>query len=131
MEKLDIKQEVVDERKEVVSLGSPPESGVYEVDPAFERKLVLKLDLKLLPVLFTLLLLQFLDRTNIGNARIQGMEDSLHMKGNMYAIALQLFFVPFVLLEVPSNIVMKNISPSLWLSFIMFGWGKSIHYHLT
>lgn len=43
--------------------------------------------------------------------------------GNAYNIALFIFFVPYILFEVPSNIIIKRIAPSTWLSGIMFLWG--------
>ena len=46
------------------------------------------------------------------------------MKGSDYNIALFMFFIPYILLEVPSNIVLKKVAPSTWLSFIMVCWGK-------
>ena len=54
-----------------------------------------KLDLILIPWLCLLYLICFLDRTNIGNAKIAGMEQDLELKGLMYNTALTLFFVPY------------------------------------
>lgn len=90
-----------------------------------ERKLLLKVDLRVMPILILLFLISFVDRTNIGNARIEGMEKSLHMnpKGHGYNIALIAFNVPLVLFEIPSNIILKKVTPGLWLSGIMFCWG--------
>jgi MFS family permease len=45
------------------------------------------------------------------------------MTGNDYNIALFMFFIPYILFEVPSNILLKKMRPSVWLSSIMFGWG--------
>ena len=90
-----------------------------------ERKLLWKLDAHVLPTISLLYMLSFIDRINIGNARIQGLEADLHIVGNDYNIALQIFFLPYILLEVPSNIVLKRIAPSTWLSAIMFFWGTS------
>jgi len=59
----------------------------------------------------------------IGNARIQGLENDLGMSGNDYNIALFIFFVPYILCEVPSNLILKNVAPSTWLSAIMLAWG--------
>lgn len=94
------------------------------VDPLTLRSLTLKCDLYVIPPLFVLFLLAFLDRTNIGNAKIQGLEDGLNLTGPQYNIALFIFFVPYILLEVPSNILLKKIAPSTWLSSIMFFWGQ-------
>lgn len=60
-----------------------------------------------------------------GNAKIQGMEEDLHMTGHDYNIALFAFFIPYILFEVPSNIIIKRIAPSTWLSIIMTLWGIS------
>lgn len=54
------------------------------IDPVAEKKLLLKIDVHLIPILWLLFLCAFLDRINIGNARIQGMEDDLNMKGSDY-----------------------------------------------
>lgn len=59
-----------------------------------------------------------------GNAKIQGMIEDLDMTGHDYNIALFVFFIPYILFEVPSNIVIKRIAPSTWLSIIMVLWGK-------
>ncbi|GAB7357005.1 hypothetical protein MBLNU459_g7834t1 [Dothideomycetes sp. NU459] len=93
------------------------------IDPVADKKLLRKLDLHVLPPLFLLFLLAFLDRTNIGNARIEGMIKDLDMTGNRYNIALLIFFVPYILFEVPSNVIIKRIAPSTWLSIIMTLWG--------
>ncbi|RDW57236.1 putative major facilitator superfamily permease-3 [Coleophoma crateriformis] len=97
--------------------------GEPAVDAAALKRLTRKCDLHVVPPLFTLFLLAFLDRTNIGNARIQGLEASLHMQGNDYNIVLFIFFIPYILLEVPSNIIIKKIAPSTWLASIMVLWG--------
>lgn len=98
------------------------------IDPEAEKKLLRKCDLRVLPPLFVLFLLAFLDRTNIGNARIQGLVQDLDMVGpnaHRYNIALFIFFVPYILFEVPSNIILKKLAPSTWLSLIMVLWGIS------
>lgn len=93
------------------------------VDPAAERRLVRKCDLHVVPILFVLFLLFFLDRINIGNARLQGLEKDLNMSGHDYNIALFIFFIPYILCEVPSNLFLKKVAPSTWLSGIIFAWG--------
>ena len=94
-------------------------------EAALERKLLLKLDLRVLPILWLLFLISFVDRANIGNARIEGLEKSLHMnpKGHDYNIALFSFTIPYVIFEVPSNILLKKLRPAWWLSGLMFCWG--------
>src|SRR5580692_2578112 len=60
---------------------------------------------------------------SVGNAKIQGLTEDLGLVGDQYNIALLVFFVPYILFEVPSNIFIKKLKPSNWLSLIMFIWG--------
>jgi sugar phosphate permease len=90
------------------------------IDPAAEKKLVRKYDIRVVPLLFLLYVLAYLDRINIGNAKIEGMPKELKMKGNDYNVALLVFFIPYIILEVPSNLILKNIDPPKWLSGMMF-----------
>ncbi|KAJ5135316.1 uncharacterized protein N7515_004594 [Penicillium bovifimosum] len=94
-----------------------------DIDRAAEKRLLWKVDLHVVPILTFLFLLAFLDRINIGNARLQGLEEDLGMVGHDYNIALFIFFIPYILFEVPSNLFLKKMSPSLWLSIIIFCWG--------
>jgi len=89
----------------------------YAVDPKQDRLLTAKIDLKLTPILGLLYLICFLDRTNIANAKIAGLEAGLHMPSNGYNTALWIFYLPFVLFEIPSNWIMgmPQIKPNLWL----------------
>ncbi|KAI4203123.1 MAG: hypothetical protein LQ346_001857 [Caloplaca aetnensis] len=95
------------------------------IDPYMEKRVVRKCDLHVLPVLSVLYMVAFLDRINIGNARIQGLEEDLSMDGQQYNIALQVFFIPYILFEVPSNIFIRKMAPSAWLCGIMLGWGAT------
>jgi hypothetical protein len=47
------------------------------------------------------------------------MVEDLNMTGHDYNIALFIFFVPYILFEIPSNIIIKRVAPSTWLSIIM------------
>ena len=51
------------------------------------------------------------------------MSDDLKLVGSQYNIALTMFFIPYALLEVPSNIVLKLMRPSWWIAIMMFSWG--------
>ena len=112
-------EKIYDETVEDVKSGV----SVPDIDPEAEKRLLRKLDIHVVPILMFLFLLAFLDRINIGNARIQGLEKDLGMKGHDYNIALFIFFIPYILFEVPSNLFLKKVSPSWWLSGIMFSWG--------
>ncbi|KAI9483789.1 MAG: major facilitator superfamily domain-containing protein [Benjaminiella poitrasii] len=87
------------------------------------KKLVWKLDKKLLPLLCTLYLLSFLDRSNIGNARLGGLEKDLNMSNREYQWTLSVFYFSYVLFDLPSNIIMRRWQASFWLAILMFFWG--------
>jgi hypothetical protein len=61
---------------------------------------------------------------NIANANVFGLSKELKMEGgNKYNTALVIFFVPYILFEIPSNILLKRLKPRVWLSLCMFGFG--------
>ena len=68
----------------------------------------------------------FLDRTNIANARIEGLEAGLNMPSNGYNVALSIFYIPFVLFEIPSNLILSLpwVSPRWYLGSMMMLLGK-------
>lgn len=102
-------------------------SNVYnphiDISGVDERKLLRKLDIALIPWLSFLYLLSFLDRTSIGNAKLYNLEDDLHISDDQYLIALTIFFFSYSIFEVPSNVFLKRLRPSIWLSALMFLWG--------
>ena len=81
-----------------------------------------KLDLTLIPWLCILYLLAFLDRTNIGNAKIDGLQASLHhMSTGRYNATLSIFFVSYSVFEPLTNILLKRLRPSVFVPIIMYG----------
>lgn len=62
-------------------------------------------------------------RVNIGNARLFGMEEDLGLKGQEYQASVSLFYVTFILFEVPSNLVLKKFTPSRFIATIAILWG--------
>ncbi|OBZ73553.1 hypothetical protein A0H81_06343 [Grifola frondosa] len=93
-----------------------------------EKKLLRKLDIHLIPWLSFLYLLSFLDRSSIGNAKarthwLYHMETDLHITDQQYLMALTIFFFSYAVFEVPSNVFLKRLRPSIWLSLLMLCWG--------
>lgn len=82
----------------------------------------LRLVYSVLVLIFSLFLL---DRTNIGQARLNGLEKDLHMSkdGKDYRIALTVLYVPYILFEIPSNLVVKRFGPARWIPFLVASWG--------
>ncbi|KAK5074386.1 hypothetical protein LTR64_006469 [Lithohypha guttulata] len=82
-----------------------------------------KLDWQIVPIVTLMYLLCFLDRANIGNARIQGMAKDLHLVGYRFNIASSVFYVVYLLVEVPSNIILKRVGPRFYLPALVVGFG--------
>ncbi|KAL3595147.1 hypothetical protein FPOAC2_09468 [Fusarium poae] len=97
-----------------------------ECDPnsvANEKRLVAKLDFYIIPLVMVLYLFSFLDRVNIGNARLYGLEEDLGLSSSQFQVAVSILFVTYLLFEVPSNLVLKLFTPRRWLAFIAAAWG--------
>ncbi|KAG2143823.1 major facilitator superfamily domain-containing protein [Suillus bovinus] len=113
--------------------GDPSSDTVKDVDH-FEgisdaEKIILegtvwrKLDLWVLPVCTIFYLLSFLDRSNIANARVAGMQTSLKMTNHQYSIALTMTYVPYIAAEFPSNMLLKYVGPRWMLPTMVTIWG--------
>lgn len=87
------------------------------------KRLQWKIDLAVVPPFCLLYFLSFLDRVNIGNAKLYGLSEDLNLKGNEYNTALTLFFVPYIFFELFSNYIIKMVRPRYWLAgcILLFG----------
>jgi len=122
MDKGDLKTGVLhDDEEKHLDL---PSEEILDYDAVNEKKLIRRVDWRLLPILGALYSISLIDRTNISNARVAGMAKDLQLTvGNRYTIALTMFFIPYFLFELPSNIVLRRVGSANWLSFIAFAWG--------
>ncbi|WFD29476.1 hypothetical protein MSPP1_000485 [Malassezia sp. CBS 17886] len=97
------------------------------MDPAeyarIERRVRLKIDVQIVPLCLLLYFLSFLDRTNIGQARLSGLAEQLHLTDHDYNIALTVLYPPYIALEVPANLLLKRVGPRLWIPGLVVAWG--------
>ncbi|KAJ7765742.1 major facilitator superfamily domain-containing protein [Mycena metata] len=93
------------------------------VNSELERVVWRKLDVWILPVVTIFYLLSFLDRTNIGNAKVAGLLTDLKMTPRQYSIALTVTYVPYIAAELPSNLLLKIVGPNLMLPAMLTLWG--------
>ncbi|KAK7438871.1 hypothetical protein VKT23_017798 [Stygiomarasmius scandens] len=102
-------------------------SSQLEAGNAYEKRMtkqvLWKLDAHILPPLALLWLANFSDRINIGNARIAGLERDIHLHGNQFNTILAVFYISYILVEMPSNWVLKRIGANRWLPLITCAWG--------
>ncbi|RIA89648.1 MFS nicotinic acid transporter Tna1 [Glomus cerebriforme] len=96
---------------------------IFIDDKEFEKKLLRKMDLRIVPLLALLCFLSYLDRINIGNAKLDHIEDDIGLVGNQFNICLSIFFVGYILFEIPSNLILIKTSPSIWIPSTMVAWG--------
>ncbi|PPQ69365.1 hypothetical protein CVT26_002520 [Gymnopilus dilepis] len=92
-------------------------------DKHLERAAVRKLDLTVVPILTMFYLLSFLDRANIGNARVAGLQKQLGLTDHQYQICVTVLFVPYILAELPSNLLLQRIGPKLLMPTLLTIWG--------
>ncbi|KAI0025283.1 allantoate permease [Xylariomycetidae sp. FL0641] len=98
-----------------------------EADPEWHqgmrKKLLRKVDLHLLPLLILMYLLNFLDRNNLSQARLGGLEQDLGMTGTDFNLATSILFVGYLLMQLPSNLLLTRLRPSVYLGIVMTIWG--------
>lgn len=87
--------------------------SLVQLDPKEEAKLRRKIDLYIVPVVSLLYLFAFIDRANIGNARLAGLEKDLGMMGNDYNIVNSIFYIGYILFEIPCVMLCKYIGPGV------------------
>ncbi|CAI7651710.1 unnamed protein product [Penicillium viridicatum] len=101
-----------------------PDAGLSDEErAAIDRKLLWQLDIRLVPWLSLLYLVSFLDRTNIGNAKLVGLQTDLNMTNAQYNATLTIFFVSYSVFEPATNVLLKRLRPSIFIPLIMMAWG--------
>ncbi|KAI9263336.1 major facilitator superfamily domain-containing protein [Phascolomyces articulosus] len=103
--------------------GVPHDDGFIPPTEKELKRLMLKIDLRVIPYIAILYLCSFLDRVNIGNAKVAGLTEDIDITDDQYNWALSLFFIGYILFEVPSNLMLKVVGPCIWIPLIMVVWG--------
>ncbi|CAO3607667.1 unnamed protein product [Cunninghamella echinulata] len=116
----DIKQ--VDHIPDIEVNNKSEEISIY--DEKMGQRVIRRFDRRILTTLCLLYFLSYLDRSNIGNAKLGGLEEDLAMTKEEYQWSLSIFYFGYVVFEIPANIVMRKWVPaSYWLGIMMFLWG--------
>jgi MFS transporter, ACS family, tartrate transporter len=89
---------------------------------AIERRTVSKVMWRLMPFLVVCYFVAYLDRVNVGFAKLQ-MNAALGLTEAAYGLGAGLFFISYFLLEVPSNLALDRFGARLWIARIMLSWG--------
>ncbi|NHB06179.1 MFS transporter [Burkholderia cepacia] len=104
--------ETPDERKAISADSSPA-----DLDALYRR-----IGWKLMPLLLVAQVLAYLDRVNVGAAKLQ-MAGDLGLSDTVYGIGAGIFFVGYFLFEVPSNLMLHRVGARVWIARIMVTWG--------
>ncbi|MDT8913293.1 MFS transporter [Amycolatopsis sp. PS_44_ISF1] len=86
------------------------------------RRAIRKVAVRIMPVIGLLYVFNYMDRANIGYAQL-GMAKELTITAATFGAASAIFFLAYVVFEIPSNMVMKKVGARLWLSRIAVSWG--------
>ncbi|KAJ3888944.1 major facilitator superfamily domain-containing protein [Lentinula edodes] len=117
-----VKEDINIEKGARSSLETSSDADVV-TDSVIAGRVWRKLDYHVLPIMSMFYLLSFLDRTNVGNARVAGLQTDLGMSNKQYCIALTVTYVPYIVSELPSNLVLKAVGPHLMLPTMLTLWG--------
>jgi MFS transporter, ACS family, tartrate transporter len=101
-----------------------PVSTVFSTAPTNELAVVTlrKVTWRLIPFLFVLYVIAWLDRVNVGFAGLQ-MNADLGFSSTVFGFGSGIFFLGYCLFEIPSNIILERVGARLWISRIMVTWG--------
>ncbi|KAG6888987.1 hypothetical protein C0992_006863, partial [Termitomyces sp. T32_za158] len=116
---------------------------IEEYPPELEKNTVRLVDLRILPLLGLIFAVAVVDRVNTGVARIAGMEKDLVILvldlvaflglinpqrldiGNRYSLVACIYFIPYILLQLPSNMILRKLGARTWISICVVCWGAA------
>ncbi|KAF1812028.1 retrograde regulation protein 2 [Eremomyces bilateralis CBS 781.70] len=113
------------EELEKGGLSSPDERVVVtELTETEQKATIRKIDLRLLPILGLMYSISLVDRTNLGLAMVAGMETDLGLDvGDRYTVIVMVFFVAYIVFEIPSNLILPKAGAANWLAFLGGSFG--------
>lgn len=137
---MSLHEDKLDHAEEIDEKDTSGTGYTHVEDPVLEKRIVRHLDRRILPWIFALWLLAFIDRSNvsqdvrargqnhtdpvqIGNAKIDGLIDDLNLTGNKYNISLTVFYILYVLIDIPSNWLLKIVGGGKYLPLLALAWG--------
>ncbi len=96
--------------------------GLASASASAEDKLYRKVTLRLIPFLVLCYVVAYLDRVNVGFAKLQMLSD-LKFSDTVYGLGAGIFFLGYFIFEVPSNIILHKVGARIWIARIMITWG--------
>src|SRR5688572_17236520 len=97
-----------------------------DLSPADQARLLKRVTMRLIPLLFCCYVIAYIDRINVGFAKLQlqGVLDvDPSIFGSVYGLGAGLFFIGYFIFEVPSNLILHRVGARIWIARIMIAWG--------
>ncbi len=94
----------------------------YAVAQASDEQVIKKVWRRIIPFLFALYIINYLDRINIGFAALS-MNKDLMLSATVFGLANSIFYVGYVACEIPSNLLMERYGARIWITRILVSWG--------
>jgi len=101
---------------------TPPAAGQNKYPPEFEKAVYTKVSRRLIPFLFLCYIFAYVDRVNVGFAKLQ-MQQDLGMSDAVYGVGAGIFFIGYFFFEVPCNMAFQKIGSKYCLGTTMVVWG--------
>lgn len=89
---------------------------------ALNRHVVRKVDWKMMPMLTVMFLMNYLDRINVSNARLAGLQEDCHMSDTEWNAGISAFYVGYLLGQLPGNLLLSKVKPNWFLATVMLLW---------
>src|SRR6266403_5546648 len=87
-----------------------------------EEKVLSRVTRRLIPFMFFLYIVSYLDRINVGFAALQ-LNDALKFDPEVFGTGAGIFFIGYFIFEVPSNLILERVGARIWIARIMVVWG--------
>lgn len=111
--------EAVDTKHEKTATDGPVMDDHWH---AVSKRIVRKLDMTLMPIIWLLYLFNYLDRNSIATAKINGLEEHLKLSGTEYSTAVSILNAGYMIMQIPSNMILTRVRPSLYLPIWACVW---------
>ncbi|KFY45753.1 hypothetical protein V494_00799 [Pseudogymnoascus sp. VKM F-4513 (FW-928)] len=93
-----------------------------EYSNGLEKKLVRRIDIRIMPLVVIIYIFSYLDRNSITQARLYGLQEDTKVTGAVYNTAISIFSVGYVIMQLPSTVLMTKLRPSIYLPGCMIAW---------
>ncbi|KAH9207116.1 retrograde regulation protein 2 [Leptodontidium sp. 2 PMI_412] len=99
------------------------DARIAQFTPEQQRKIIHRVDRRLVTTLGALYACSLMDRTNLGAVNIAGMSKALKLHGEQYSLIVLIFFIPYVLFQPPATVILRKLGPRRFLTAIVILWG--------